>query len=111
MRFLGRPESLRGKRGVGPEFLRLVSVSLDRFPQAWGSLEQARRLGGAQESLRDAPGAPGKLQEQLRNEQIEFEENRGLELEAQGLAPASGLRARSSKRGGGERKEMKDEEE
>ena len=39
-----------------------------------GSLEQASRLVGAQESPRDAPGAPGKPQEQLRNEQREFQE-------------------------------------
>ena len=30
-------------------------------------------IGEAQESLRDAPGSPGKLQEQLRNEQREFQ--------------------------------------
>ena len=60
MRFLVRPESLQGERGVGPEFLRLLSVSLDRFPRSWGSLEQARKLEGAQESLRDAPGAQGR---------------------------------------------------
>ena len=54
---------------------RLVSVGLDRFPRSWGRLEQARRLGGAQKSLRDAPGAPGTPQEQPRNEQREFQEN------------------------------------
>ena len=41
-----------------------------------GSLEQASRLVGAQESSRDAPGAPGKPQEQLRNDQREFQQNR-----------------------------------
>ena len=53
---------------------RLVSIGLDRFPRSWGSLEQTRRLGGAQESLRDAPGASGTPQEQPRNEQREFQE-------------------------------------
>ena len=52
---------------------RLVSVGRDRFPRSWESLEQARRLGGAQESVREAPGAPGTPQEQLRNEQREFQ--------------------------------------
>ena len=55
---------------------RLVAVGLDSFPRSWGSLEQARRLGGAQESLRDASGATGTPQEQPRNEQREFQENR-----------------------------------
>ena len=57
---------------MAAEFSRLLSVGRDRFPRSWESLEQARRLGGAQESLRDASGAPGTLQEQPRNEQREF---------------------------------------
>ena len=60
----------------GRGWSRLVSVGLDRFSRSWGSLGQPRRLGGAQESLRDAPGAPGTPQEQLNNEQREFQENR-----------------------------------
>ena len=61
---------------MAAEFSRLLSVGRDRFPRSWESLEQARRLGGAQESLRDASGAPGTPQEQPRNEQREFQENR-----------------------------------
>ena len=55
---------------------RVLPFTLDRFPRSWGSLEQARRLGGAQESLRDASEAPGTPQEQPRNEQREIQENR-----------------------------------
>ena len=61
---------------MGCEFSRLVAVALDGFARSWGSLKEPRRLGGASESPRDAPGAPGTPQEQPRNEQREFQENR-----------------------------------
>ena len=58
------------------EISRVVRIAADRFLRSWGSLEQPRRLRGAQESRREAPGAPGTPQEQPRNEQREFQENR-----------------------------------
>ena len=64
LRFLGRPESLGDERGLACELSRLVAVGRDRFARSWGSLEQARRLGGAQKRIpgtlqqpRNAPGA------------------------------------------------------
>ena len=47
---------------------------------AWAGSDQARRSPGSTREARgrprDAPGVPGKPQEQLRNEQREFQENR-----------------------------------
>jgi hypothetical protein len=50
----------------------IVAFARDRFSRFWRSLDQARRLGGAQESPGKAPGVPGTPQEQLRNEQREI---------------------------------------
>ena len=69
---LVRPQGLQEVRCVAAKLLRLVAVARDRFSRFWRSLEQARRLGGAQESPGKAPGVPGTPQEQLRNEKREI---------------------------------------
>ena len=60
---------------------RLLAVSLDRFPQSWESLEEPRRLKGASQSLRDAPGVPEKAPEassmELRGHAWTSEESHG----------------------------------
>ena len=55
LRFLGRPEGLQGERSN----LRICR-GFSRICR--GSLGQPRRLRGAQESPREAPGAPGAAQ-------------------------------------------------